>query len=437
MNLSRKQRTVKTEASISGIGLHTGETTTLTVKPAPPNTGILFRRVDIDRKPEIRANLENTTERLRRTAIALGVKAEVHTIEHLMACMMMIRLDNAYIEIDGLEIPGLDGSAVPFLDLLDSCGAVEQDASRQCLTVPRPISLTGDMETSIIIQPYDGLRISYLMDYQPDIPLQYFCMDIDEETFRSKIAPARTFCLAREVEDMKTLGLGKGATYDNTLVVEPGGKPHANECRFPDEYVRHKVLDLLGDLALAERDFQGHIIAIKSGHKLNREFTIRLCEEGYWDEIEKLLASPPVLDLRGVLRCLPHRYPMLLLDKIVYLDFNGRAIGVKNVTFNEEFFQGHFPGQPVMPGVLICEAMAQLGCTLIIEENDTCKTAFLIGMDNIKIRNPIVPGDTVVIIVEAIKLKTRFGAIKGQAFVNRQLMAEAELKCMIVDVTPK
>ena len=432
--MSRKQRTIKTPGGLSGVGLHSGETTTITVHPAEANTGIVFRRVDIADQPQLRANSGFLQERMRRTALVLGAKAEVHTIEHLMASFMMGRIDNAIVDINGIEVPGMDGSSVPFLNLLESCGAVELDAERRELSLSKSFGVNGAADTSIAILPYDGFKISYVLDYQPDIPLQYFSMDMTPATFREQIAPARTFCLEREVEELKKVGLGKGATYDNTLVVQKGGKPTRNTPRFPDEYVRHKVLDLLGDLALLESDLRGHILAVKSGHKLNGEFAVRMNEEAYWDEIETLVHGRPTIDLRGLLRHLPHRYPMLLLDKIVYLNYKQRAIGVKNVTFNEQFFQGHFPGQPVMPGVLICEAMAQLGSTLIIDENESSKIALLIGMDNVKLRNPVVPGDTMVIIVDHLKAKSRFGMVAGKVYVNRQLVAEAELKCMIVNV---
>lgn len=431
--MSRKQKTIQTEASVSGVGLHSGETTTVTVRPAPENTGVVFRRVDIDGAPEVAARTDYLTDRIRRTALALGSKAEVHTIEHLMATFFMAGIDNVYVDINGYEVPGMDGSSVPFCGMLDKAGLVEQNAPRRAYSPVRPIGVEGSNGTSVSILPHDGLRVSYVLDYKPDIPVQYFSMDLTNDVFRKEIAPARTFCLEREVEQMKTLGLGKGATYDNTLVVSEGGTPVNNTCRFPDEYVRHKVLDLIGDIALMNADVKGHIIAVKSGHQLNGKFTERLRTEAHWQEIESLVTGPPVYDPRGLLRCLPHRYPMLLLDKIVYMNPRKKAIGIKNVTFNEEFFQGHFPGQPVMPGVLICEAMAQLGCTLIIEENDTSKIAFLMGMDNVKLRQPVVPGDTMVIVVENVKVKSRFGQVKGNVYVNRTLVAEADLKCMIVD----
>jgi UDP-3-O-[3-hydroxymyristoyl] N-acetylglucosamine deacetylase / 3-hydroxyacyl-[acyl-carrier-protein] dehydratase len=433
------QRTINGKILLEGIGLHTGEKTKLELLPAAADTGIIFIRKDLDSSVLIKANLFSVIDPEkfpRRTSVgANGVY--VHTIEHLMAALNISGIDNIQINIWGEEVPGLDGSAKDFVDALMKTGYQEQSVARERLIVREPLWVE-EGSTSVIVLPYNGLRISYVLSYDNSlIPPGY--MDIVlNGTVKDNFYEARTFCLENEVKSLLAMGLGKGSNYKNTLVVSEKGIVD-NKLRFSDEFVKHKILDLVGDLYLSG-PVQGHIIAIKGGHSLNIKLLQRLRK--YKEKTRKAGVSSVTsyvpkgneLGIEEIMRILPHRYPFLLVDKITYLDRGKKAIGVKSVTMNENFFQGHFPGRPIMPGVLIVEAMAQVGGVLMLAcEEHAGKLAYFMAASHIKFRRAVVPGDQLTIEVVAGKIRSRTGMVNTKAFVDGKVVAEAELMFALVE----
>jgi UDP-3-O-[3-hydroxymyristoyl] N-acetylglucosamine deacetylase/3-hydroxyacyl-[acyl-carrier-protein] dehydratase len=428
--MSRPQRTVKKNASFSGVGLFTGEDTTMTIRPADPDTGVVFIRTDLPGKPTVRAAIDNLARRAHRTSLKQG-QAEVEMVEHLLAALHGQQIDNAIIEVDSAGMPNTDGSALPFIDVLEKAGAVEQNASRRELEIAEPVAVTDGDVALIALPGHDGLSVSYTLDYNtPEIASQTFSFRMNGESFATEIAPARTFLPASQVEEFKLRGLGKGASYGNTLIVSADGVVD-NELRFEDEFARHKILDLIGDLFLLGADLKARVVAVKSGHGANARLVEKLVEVMRQRETEQ---GRVLLDIREIMKLLPHRYPLLLIDRVVHLEGDRRAVGIKNVTTNEAFFQGHFPGQPIMPGVLIIEAMAQLSGILFLRRLENVgKLGVLIGVDNARLRRMVVPGDQVVLEVEGIKVKSRLAQVRGRASVEGRTVAEAELRFMLVD----
>jgi UDP-3-O-[3-hydroxymyristoyl] N-acetylglucosamine deacetylase / 3-hydroxyacyl-[acyl-carrier-protein] dehydratase len=426
----RNQRTVARLAELTGVGLHTGVRTTVKLKPAETNTGVVFVRTDLPGFVRIPATSKHRVSIQRRTALRKG-DAEVHTIEHLLSALAGFGIDNIEIELDGAELPGADGSARPFVALLRQAGVHEQDVPVREIVIKEPIGISEN-GASLVALPYDGLRVSYTLDYPlPTLPSMHFTIELDEERYENEIAPARTFVLRREAEMLLAAGLGKGANTENTVVINDDGKVDG-AMRFTDEPVRHKVLDIMGDLALLGAPLRAHIIAVKSGHELNAALVKKITERD-----DELLHDEPAgvaLDIREVMRILPHRYPFLLVDRIIEVQGAQRAVGIKNVTYNEPFFQGHFPGQPVMPGVLLIEAAAQVtGAMLLGSREHAGKLAYLLGVDNFKFRKTVVPGDRVVIESEAVRIKERTGQARVKATVDNHVVCEGVLKFMLID----
>jgi len=353
-------------------------------------------------------------------------------VEHLLASFAGLGIDNLEVEIDGAEVPAVDGSAAPILACLKEAGVKEQVAPKKSFQIAAPIALTEGDIGLMALPAKDGLTISYTLDYgNPTIKTQSLVYKIEPETFAEEIAPARTFLPAYQIEEFRRLGLGKGATYKNTLVVTEEGIVD-NELRFPDEFVRHKVLDLIGDLFLVGTELSGHIVAVKAGHAANAKFVKKIVETIAKAEA---FAKDFYLEIGEIQRILPHRYPFLLIDKVIEIEDQRRAVGIKNVTFNEPFFQGHFPGRPIMPGVLQIEAMAQLAGVLLLRNlENTNKLALILSIDKVKLRKPVVPGDQLVIEAKAVKLKTRTGQVDTTASVDGKRVAEAEIRFMLVDV---
>ncbi len=433
-----QQRTIQNETELSGRGLFTGFPVTVRLKPAPPGSGITFVRSDQPEPVRIAARVENLTKRARRTALRNGT-VSIETAEHCLAAAYGLFVDNLEIELDSAELPAADGSARPFVEALLHAGIVEQGPERSKLNIVDTVRVTdGDAELLAWPGEENQLDIIYELDYgeRSGVGRQIHRYTLRHDTFVSEIAPARTFVTDREAEELTAAGIGTHLTYQDVLVVGPEG-PIENAYRLPDECVRHKILDLIGDLMLLGCQVCGRIYARKSGHNLNHELVRKLVEQRSASQLQERLSGAPKLDIRNVQRVLPHRYPMLLVDRVVELDGDRRAVGIKNVTINEPFFEGHYPRQPIMPGVLIIEAMAQLGGILLSQKLEhTGRVAVLLSLDRVKFRRPVTPGDQIVMEALARRVKSRSGEVFCQARVQGELVAEAEIRFMLVDADP-
>ncbi|MFH1259237.1 MAG: bifunctional UDP-3-O-[3-hydroxymyristoyl] N-acetylglucosamine deacetylase/3-hydroxyacyl-ACP dehydratase [Elusimicrobiota bacterium] len=434
-----KQRTIEKEISYSGIGLHTGNTTTVSFKPAPANSGIKFVRSDLTGRPEIAANFSNVLGVVRGTSIGVG-EVQIHTVEHLMAAVCGLGIDNLAIEVNANEPPVADGSSRPFIDILEKAGIIEQDAPRNYFAIESPLKYSVD-NVEIIALPDDKFRISYIIEYNhPLVSVEFASFEITPEIFKKEISSARTYCFDYEIEMLKKKGLGKGGSLDNAIVIGEKNIHNKEALRYPNEFVRHKILDLIGDLYLLGCPLKGHIIAVRSGHGHNINFAKQLSRQiNKKPELaaKKDIAPAPVgrmLDIIEIKKVIPHRYPFLLIDKVIVTEEQKKAVGYKCVTANEEFFQGHFPERPIMPGVLIVEAMAQTACVLFLSRPDLKnKLAYFMGLNEVKFRRPVVPGDVLRLEVEVLRARERGGKVQGKAYVDEHLAAESEFMFTLVD----
>ena len=434
------QRTIAREVSLQGIGLHTGTSVTVSFKPAAVDTGIRFIRTDLANRPVVQASFDSVlpvTHSPRCTTIT-NDGAQVQTIEHLMAALSGLGVDNITVEVDNVELPGLDGSSLNYCQALQNAGIKEQEKERAYCVIREPLYAEED-DASIIVLPSKDFRISYTLDYKhPQLKGQFLELVVDAEHFSKSVAPARTFCLEEEVAELQSQGFGKGANYENTLVVGEHGVIK-NTLRFNDEFIRHKILDLLGDLYLVGAPLKGHVIAMRSGHALNLQIVKKIIEHkrryasagvnaGYHPH------ESGVLEVEDIKKILPHREPFLFVDKITALEQGKRAGGIKNITKDDYYFKGHFPGRPVMPGVLIIEAMAQVGGVMMLSpQANQGKIAFFMAADNVKFRKTVLPGDTLVMEVEAGRIKSRTGKVHAKAYVDGKVVAEADLMFALAD----
>ena len=430
------QATLAREAIVQGKGLIHGQEATLTMRPAPPDHGIVFERVDLDPPVQIPASVEYAIDRDRRTAIRSG-EAIVETIEHCMSALRGAGIDNVLLQIDGPEVPLGDGSAAAFVEAIAAAGTESQDAPRHLLRITEPIILQeDDAVLAAFPSAGDDFHVLYELDYAGNadrIPRQSFAFTLTDGEYNQQVASSRTFSLVEEAMALQEQGLCTHLSPEEVLVVGDDG-PIDNAWRFDNEPVRHKVLDLIGDLMLVGGPVCGHFVATRSGHALNRRMCRAILEQVKERERAELLESGRTMDIRAIQQIMPHRYPMLLVDRVVEVQGNERAIGVKNVTINEPFFTGHYPGTPIMPGVLIVEAMAQLGGLLLSQTLEhTGKIAVLLSLDKVKLRHPVTPGDQLILEAQTVRASTRTASLRCSAHVGSREVAEAQIRFMMVD----
>lgn len=440
-----KQRTILRESSVSGKSLHTGEEVTLTLKPAPEDAGIVFRRTDLYGKPEIKADISLVTELVRSTTLSSG-HAKVHTVEHILSALSGCGVDNVIIEMNASEPPILDGSAKHFVNLIQKAEPIEQKKNRKDFSLKEPLSIS-EGNRSIIALPSDTLKITCTSSDDRGIHTQHLTLEIDPDVYMAQIASARTFTIYEDIEELLKLGKIQGGSLDSAIVIK-GDKILAKEpLRFKDEFVRHKILDILGDISLLGCSLKAHIVAVRPGHALNASLTRELAKrmkEGSGKKTTKtassaatpsILPDEKALDIRRILDTIPHRYPFVMIDRVLEIVSDDELVAVKNVTINEPFFQGHFPGRPVMPGVLQIEAMAQAAGILMLRQTSAeNRIAFFMSCDKVKFRNAVEPGDQVLINVRLIKRRgDKLAVASGECKVGDKVVSSAELMFTIVE----
>lgn len=460
-----EQQTIRQAASGSGIGLHTGCQATITFKPAEVGTGVRFVRIDLKDSPEVPADIDHVVGLERGTTLQKG-EARVHTVEHVLAAVAGLQIDNLIIELDNIEPPVFDGSARPFVDILLQGGIVQQAQPKNFFEIDTHVSYSEkERGVDIVVVPSDQFRITYMVDYKnPALGTQYTSLVSLEEEFVEEFAPARTFCFLSEVEQLKERGIIKGGGLDSAIVIcdrdldeaelarlksvfaltgnvflGSNGILNDRPLRFYNEPVRHKAVDLIGDLFLIGAPIKGHILAARSGHAANVALAKKLRSIFQKKQIKQKYAGKSigdyVLDINAIQKIMPHRYPFLLIDRILDIVPNESVTALKNVTINEPFFQGHFPGHPIMPGVLIVEAMAQAGGFLLLNtvENADSKVAYFMGIDGVRFRKPVLPGDQLRFELKMVSFRRSTCKMTGMAYVGEQLVCEAEMMAAVVD----
>ena len=439
------QQTLNRPASFSGIGLHSGNRVNMTILPAPANSGVRFRRVDLDGKPEIEARIENVSETTRSTTLAKG-NVKVHTVEHVLAALAGFGIDNAIIELDANEPPIADGSSREFCKIIQAAGIVAQPEKREFFAPTEPIELRLG-ETMMTIFPDENFKITCTSADKGGRFTQFYSTEVTPKTWEKELAHARTFCFYEEIEHLIKNNLIKGGSLANAIVIREDAVLTTEPLRYPEEFVRHKMLDIVGDLSLLGRPIRGHVIAVRPGHAGNCELARKILEQVSRPmRAAQTFAPPPgkpapeplpaadgAMSIEELMKFLPHRPPMLLVDRILKIDGN-KIVGIKNVTMNEPFFPGHFPGHPIMPGVLQLEAMAQVAGVLLLKIIKAAnQVAYFMAADNVKWRRPVVPGDVLLIEIELIKARGKIGKAKGICKVDGEVVSEAEITFMLRD----
>jgi UDP-3-O-[3-hydroxymyristoyl] N-acetylglucosamine deacetylase/3-hydroxyacyl-[acyl-carrier-protein] dehydratase len=448
-----QQQTLKGTASFAGIGLHSGNRVSMTFLPAPPNTGIRFRRVDLEGKPEIEAIAENVVDNNRSTTLARG-HTRVHTVEHVLATFAGYGIDNAIVELDANEPPIGDGSAREYCKLIQEAGIVPQDERRECYKVTEPIQLEMG-ETVMTLFPDEAFRISCTSADKQGRFTQFYSVELTPTTWERDLAHARTFCFYEEIAYLINHGLIKGGSLENAVVIRDDAVLTTEPLRYPDEFVRHKILDIVGDLALLGRPLRGHLVAVRPGHAANCELLRRIIAQMRKPVVAAQTFAPPppapktapppaaaadetqpqesAIDIQGVMKLLPHRYPFLMVDRVAKIE-GSHIIGIKNVSINEAYFQGHFPGHPVMPGVLQLEAIAQVAGIIMMKSAENAgKIAYFMSAEDVKWRKPVLPGDVLVIDVEMTKIRGKIGKAKGVCKVAGEVVSEAAVTFMLAE----
>jgi UDP-3-O-[3-hydroxymyristoyl] N-acetylglucosamine deacetylase/3-hydroxyacyl-[acyl-carrier-protein] dehydratase len=435
-----RQHTLARDVQLTGVGLHTGESGTVTFRPAEAGSGVRFVRTDLPGSPSVSVRPENAVfdpRAARRTILEEG-GVQIHTMEHMLAAVAGLGIDNVIIETTSMEIAEPDdGSAAPIARALLAAGLVEQDRPRRYLKVTRPVAWKEN-GVELSAEPYRGFRISFTIDYDnPLIGRQSLSVDLTPEVFMNEIAPARTFVLERDLEKLRASGWIKGGRLESAVVVGETKVLNPEPLRYRDEFVRHKILDLLGDLSLLGGPLLGHVSALRSGHQGHVAFVHRLKQTLPFPG-RRAGSTPDEIDVTAIMDMLPHRYPFLLVDRVTSIQEGHSIEGLKNVTINEPFFQGHFPGHPIMPAVLIIEAMAQLGGILVMNSIDalTDQLMYFMGIDGARFRKPVTPGDQLRLRVTLLKHRGTTAKMHGEAYVEGQLVAEAELLAAVVDRRP-
>jgi UDP-3-O-[3-hydroxymyristoyl] N-acetylglucosamine deacetylase/3-hydroxyacyl-[acyl-carrier-protein] dehydratase len=432
------QHTVGKTASFSGTSLHTGEKVSLKFQPAPIGHGIKFKRKDLQDEPTIDAKIDNLKTVERATTIGEG-PVRVHTVEHVLAALSGMDVDNAMVEMDANEPPIGDGSAQPYIDLIKRAGVTAQEEPRKFFDVREPVHVESKTGALLILLPDEKFRISCTQAGPDNRFAQYLSMEVTPAVFEREIAPARTFVFYEDVEPLMEKNLIKGGSLENAIVVRGEAVLSKEPLRFADEFVRHKILDIIGDLALIGRRIRGHVVAVKPGHAVNADLARALAREQTRRNALSVTRAVPRgdggFDTDEVMQILPHRFPFLMVDRIISFESETKCIGIKTVTINEPFFQGHFPGHPVMPGVMQVEAMAQVASVLLFKlAKTTSRIGYFMSADGVKFRKPVFPGDTIFIHAELTKSRgERLAKAKCHCVVNDAVVSEGELMFTFLD----
>ena len=442
-----QQQTLAKPASFSGIGLHSGNKVEMTLLPAPPNSGITFRRVDLDSRAEIPAQVGNVAETDRSTTISKG-NTKVQTVEHVLAALYGFGITNAVVELNASEPPVADGSARQFCKMIHASGIEAQAERVEPITVTDPIEYTHN-GTVISAFPHDGFKVTCTSSDKGGRFTQFFSVELTPESWESEIAQARTFCFYEEIEYLIKNGLIRGGSLENAIVIRDDAVLTTEPMRYREEFVRHKILDIIGDLSLVGSPVHGHIVAVKPGHAANCGLARRILQQAQRPRVAAQSFSPPdekpakqpiqpepsqvseettaPLDAEQIMQILPHRYPFLMVDRVTRIDGN-QITAEKNVTINEPYFQGHFPGHPIMPGVLQLEAMAQVAGILMLKQADNAgKIAYFMSAEKVKWRKPVKPGDVLQIDIELLRARGKVAKARGVCTVRGDLVSEAEI----------